>query len=109
MINAREVSRGRFGPGALLFFAVALSAISFSLGAIIDPRSLGAQMIAGYIPLILGGLSMYLCAKSWKAAKHPRLILLSAVLLAPFAFGYPAWFLVAGISYALGRYHGPMP
>jgi hypothetical protein len=52
---------------------------------------------------------MALCVLAINRAAHKRLVVLYAVILAPFAFAYPAWMIVLWILYTSGSYHGAMP
>ncbi len=51
---------------------------------------------------------MWLCWRAVKQTRHKKLVLCYAVLLAPFAFSYPAWLVFIWASYVSG-YRGPMP
>ena len=52
---------------------------------------------------------MTLCVLAAIKSAHKRLVALYAVVLAPFAFCYPAWMIILWILFASGRYTGPMP
>ncbi|MGA3028090.1 MAG: hypothetical protein ABSF98_25345 [Bryobacteraceae bacterium] len=64
---------------------------------------------ASFLPFVLGGASMLLCLRARQRAQRKRLVLVYAVVLAPFAFSYPAWILFLFVLYVSGRYTGPMP
>jgi hypothetical protein len=64
---------------------------------------------AGLVPIVLGGLSMLLCFAARERTRHKRLVIAYAVLLAPFAFSYPAWMMFVKVLYLSGKYTGPMP
>jgi len=72
-------------------------------------RSLNSDLIEGYTMLGLGCISMYLCYKAWRRSRHRWLVLLYAVILAPFAFSLPASLAFIWIAYATCHYTGPMP
>jgi hypothetical protein len=57
---------------------------------------------------LLGCISMWLCWRAGKQTRSKKLVLCYAVLLAPFAFSYPAWIVFIWASYVFG-YRGPMP
>jgi hypothetical protein len=103
-----QLRNGANGAGMLLA-ATALAAISFAFHMIVRNRSVGTEAILGYVPVLLGCICMWLCFRAHRSAVHKRLILLYAVILAPFAFSYPAWVLILWVEYISGRYHGPLP
>lgn len=65
-------------------------------------------MVLGYAPILLGSAAMWLCWRARRIARHKAGILGYAILLAPFAFSYPAWILFLWIWYRAGG-HGPFP
>jgi hypothetical protein len=93
----------------LLVGATAVAVLSFLFHMITRQSSLLSEAVWGYFPVLLGSVSMWLCFKARKEAIHKGFVLLYAILLAPFAFSYPAWLLILWALYASGRYHGPMP
>ena len=93
----------------LLACATAIAVVSPLTGQIFDPKTPNSQFLVGYIPLVLGCICMWLCFRAQRQAKHRKMILLYAGLLAPFAFAYPAWIAFLCFEYASGRYTGPMP
>jgi hypothetical protein len=72
-------------------------------------KTLGTQVILGYFPVLLGSVAIWLCIRARRKAAHKRLVALYAVVLAPFAFSYPAWIAILWMMYLSGRYKGPMP
>jgi len=97
------------GPRRLLVFATASAAISLFFHDLISSNSLTTEVLLGYVPILLGSLSMWLCFKARARAIHKAWVLAYTILLAPFAFSYPAWLLFIWALYKSGRYHGPMP
>ncbi len=95
-------------PFFLLVTATVLASLSFFF-ILLPIRSLPAQVGFGYLPLLLGCASLWLCLKARKRAKHKVLVIVYSVMLAPFAFSYPAWLLIVWILYSSGHYNGPMP
>jgi hypothetical protein len=93
----------------LLAFATAAAILSMSFHILITPSSLLAEAVLGYVPILLGFLSIWLCCRAWARATHKTLVLVYAVVLTPFAFSYPAWLLVIWVLYKSGNYHGPLP
>jgi hypothetical protein len=96
----------------LLFLATALAAVSLFFHQLITPRtptSFLLELATGYTPILLGFLSMWLCSRARAKARRKGLILTYAIVLAPFAFSYPAWLFFIWVQYASGRYHLPMP
>jgi hypothetical protein len=107
-----RVSQLRYGAGStglLLVGATVLAAVSFSFHIIVRASSVGTEAILGYIPVLLGCICMWLCLKARRAAGRKWLVLSYAVVLAPFAFSYPAWSLILWVEYISGRYRGPLP
>lgn len=95
---------------ALLGFATAIAVVSFFSNNIWSiNRSLLTDALLGYVPILCGLVCMWLCFQARKKTYHKRLVLMYAILLAPFAFCYPAWFLILWILYGSGAYRGPMP
>ncbi len=109
MIANASGSRSGSKPAWLLVCATAVATLSFLFHIMATPRTLLGETIWGYFPLLLGFVSMWLCFKARNEAVHKGLVLLYAIVLAPFAFSYPAWLLILWVGYASGRYHGPMP
>jgi hypothetical protein len=97
------------GATALLASATAVAIVSFYFFALVKPNGLTEEVFLGYIPVMLGGVSMWLCLRARKKAARKRLVLSYAIVLAPFAFNYPASLLILWLLYVSGRYHGPMP
>lgn len=96
-------------PVQLLGLATAVAALSLCLNFLVRPDSWPAQEVIGYVPIPLGFLSMWLCLKARTKATRKALVVGYAIVLAPFAFNYPAWLFFTWVLYASGRYHGPMP
>lgn len=67
------------------------------------------EVFVGYMPVLLGCISMWLCYRAYRRATRKKLVVAYAVLLAPFAFSYPAWIVFLWMMFATGRYKGPMP
>lgn len=97
------------GVTLLLAYATVLAALSFLFHMVVPGNSLFGEVALAYVPVLLGCVSMWLCFKAWKGAAHKRFVIFYAIVLAPFAFSYPAWLLILWILYAAGLYHGPMP
>jgi hypothetical protein len=97
------------GPAVLLVAATILSAVSFLFQIMATAKTLGAQIAVGYIPVAMGFVAVWLCIRARKRSAHKRLVALYAVVLAPFAFSYPAWTVILWVLYVSGRYKGPMP
>lgn len=89
--------------------ATALAVLSFFWHTLLARKSLYAEALLGYVPLMLGTVCMWLCFKARVRAKHKSLVLWYSLALAPFAFSYPAWMLIVWIAFASARYNGPMP
>jgi len=96
-------------PLVLLISATAVAAFSFFFHTFGSVRSLAAETVLGYIPLLLGCASLWLCLKAYERAKHKGLVGAYSIMLSPFAFSYPAWILILWILFASGHYNGPMP
>jgi hypothetical protein len=96
-------------PAVLLIAATIISAVSFFFHMMAAGRTLGAEVILGYLPLLLGFVAMWLCIWASKRSTHKRLVALYTVVLAPFAFSYPAWMVILWVVYISGRYKGPLP
>ena len=96
-------------PAVLLLTAAAISTLSFFFRDLVPGKPIVMELIVGYFPLLLGCVAMALCVLALNKAAHKRLVILYAVILAPFAFSYPAWLIILWILYASGRYTGPMP
>jgi hypothetical protein len=96
-------------PFALLIYAALIAAVSFSFGFL--PDSIPELTAIGLIYLggLLGLYSMLLCREAHSRASNKRSILLYSILLAPFAFGLPTWWLYFLGVLLSGHYHGPMP
>lgn len=84
----------------MLFVATAIAVSSFCLLA------LPGQLFS-YLPILLGCFSMLLCILARRRAVYKDLVTLYMILLSPFAFCYPAWFLLFYVVLASG-YQGPM-
>lgn len=67
-----------------------------------------AEIVLGYVPIPLGCISMWLCWRARQKARHKTLVLCYAILLAPFAFSYPAWILFIYVWFRSGG-GGPFP
>ena len=93
----------------LIALASAVAILSLFSHDILKPTNLYTQVAFGYTPLVLGCLSLWLCLKAHRKAKHKKVVLIYTILLAPFAFSYPVWFLFIWVMYTSGNYHGPMP
>lgn len=93
----------------LIALASALAVLTLFSPNICKPTNLFTELACGYTPLLLGCLSLWLCMKARRKAKHKKLVVLYTVILLPFAFGYPVWLLFIWIMYRYGNYHGPMP
>jgi hypothetical protein len=85
-----------------------LFTLVFARGSV-STTALGAEVAASFLPFVLCGASMLLCLRARQRAQRKRLVLVYAVVLAPFAFSYPAWILFLFVLYVSGRYTGPMP
>jgi hypothetical protein len=112
LVSTRMIERVphlKEGPAILLAAATVISAVSFFFHDIAKGQTLGAEAILGYAPVVMGAIAMALCIRARKKTVHKRLVVLYAVLLAPFAFSYPAWIAFLWIVYISGRYKGPMP
>lgn len=96
-------------PTGLLSSAAAIAAVSLFFEPVIRPQRLFAQVVLGYIPVLLGCISMWLCIRASKRSNHKRIVFLYAIVLAPFAFAYPVWWALLYIAYVTGRYNGPTP
>jgi hypothetical protein len=72
-------------------------------------QSLVGDFVFGAGMLALGCISMWLCFRAWQKAARKWLVLAYAAVLAPFAFGIPAWMIILIVLFKSGRYHGPMP
>jgi hypothetical protein len=95
-------------PSLLLCSATAVSAVSFSFGFL--PELPELAMLGLFCLLgILGCLSMWLCWKAYQKAAHRRSVLLYAILLAPFAFSIPAWWIGIFAMMLSSHYSGPFP
>ena len=92
----------------LLGSATVLSLVSLCFPFFVQPKSLIAQILIGYIPILLGCIAMWLCLRARKKARHKALVILYAILLAPFAFYYPVAVALAWASYVSGG-RGPFP
>lgn len=109
-MGSRELFRRiQDSPAALLISATAIANISVFFGTIIGQPPLLAEVVLGYVPLLVGCFCMWLCILATRRSRHKVLIFLYAVVLAPFAFGYPFWLGELYIMTVTGRYKGPMP
>lgn len=93
----------------LLSAATAVAGLSFFWHTLSWTKSLYAETVLGYVPLALGVVCLWLCLKARGRTTYKRLVLCYSVILAPFAFSYPAWMLVVWIAFESGHYNGPMP
>ncbi|HEX5226318.1 MAG TPA: hypothetical protein VFW44_01350 [Bryobacteraceae bacterium] len=93
---------------SLLIAATCLAAISLSLDLLISARALVTEILLGYAPILLGSVAMWLCLQARRTAQHKTAVLLYTILLAPFAFSYPAWLAFVWIWYRAGG-SGPFP
>jgi hypothetical protein len=93
----------------LLACATAIGILSLFSHGIVSATPLVVWIEDGYVPLVLGGLSMLLCFVARQRTRHKRLVVAYAVLLAPFAFSYPAWMLFLWVMCASGKLAGPWP
>jgi hypothetical protein len=75
---------------------------------VFTPKALADDILLGYIPILLGCISMSLCWRAHKQARHKALVLCYAVLLAPLAFYYPFASALVWASYISGG-SGPFP
>ena len=91
----------------LLGLATGLSAISLFFHIFIGP-GLATETVLGYTPILFGCVSMWLCWRARQKAQHKTVILLYSILLAPFAFSYPAWIVFIYVWYRAGG-SGPFP
>jgi len=96
-------------PVQLLTLATAVAVLSLYFNVVVTSRFLLAEAALSYMPMLLGSLSMWLCLKARAKSSHKALVLTYAIVLAPFAFSYPAWMFFIWVMYASGHYHGPMP
>jgi hypothetical protein len=92
----------------LLGFATPVALASFFFHLII-PNGLIFEVVLGYVPIVLGGVCLWLGYSAFRIARHKLSTVAYVVLLTPFAFSYPAWLLFIWTMHASGRYHGPMP
>lgn len=93
----------------LLISATAISTASFLLHVPAVDHPLGLALIFAYIPLLFGSVAMLLCVLALLKSKRKSLVLVYTVVLAPFAFSYPAWIIILWVLYTSGGYKGPMP
>jgi hypothetical protein len=96
-------------PVQLLALATAVAALSLYFNILVTSRFLLAEAGLSYVPMLLGCLSMWLCLKARAKSTHKALFFTYAIVIAPFAFSYPAWIFYIWVIYAFGHYHGPMP
>jgi hypothetical protein len=87
-------------PAALLITATGISALSFFFRDVMPAKPLALELIFAYFPLLFGGAAMALCILAINRAAHKRLVVLYAVILAPFAFRYSVWMIIVWILYA---------
>jgi len=92
----------------LLVAATVLSAVSLFFQAIVGARRLITETFLGYLPILLGCISMWLCWRAHQKARRKTLVLCYSILLAPFAFSYPAWIAFLYVWYRSGG-GGPFP
>jgi len=92
----------------LLGLATVLASVSFFFHVVI-PRSFLYQEALWWVPIVLGGMCVWLGYSAWRVARYRRFTIIYMVLLTPFAFSYPGWVLVLFLMLASGTYHGPMP
>jgi hypothetical protein len=96
-------------PALLIAGATLVAVVSFLSHLIVPSKTLLSDLALGYVPILLGCVSMLLCDRARRRTTHRRLVTLYAVIISPFAFSYPAWILILWILYAPGRYNGSMP
>jgi hypothetical protein len=96
-------------PSLLLIVATGIAAVSLFLHLLAPARTLGTEVALGYVPFLLGCAAMWLCIEARRNTTHKLPVLLYTIVLAPFAFSYPAWMIFIWILYISGRYRGPMP
>jgi len=53
-----------------------------------------SDLIRGYVPILLGSVSMLLCVLARRKAVHKGRVAIYAVVLSPLAFSYPGWMLI---------------
>jgi hypothetical protein len=96
-----------------LFAATTLAIFSFLFEllfrSIFVATPLYFETILGYIPIVLGCVCLWLCVEATRRAKQKWLVIGYMILLAPFAFSYPAWMLFVWVAFTYGGYRGPMP
>lgn len=92
--------------GAMAIAAVSLFIVQFI--QIVEGGDLAIEVFVGSAPVVLGCIAMGLCYKAYARAMRKKLVVAYAVLLAPFAFSYPAWIVFLWLMFATGRYKGPM-
>jgi len=88
----------------LLVMATAVSIISLSSLLVLLPAG-KIGTIFGLLPILLGGITMWLCWRARRVAHHKTAVLIYTILLAPVAFSYPAGILLlraAGVHVEIG-------
>jgi hypothetical protein len=101
--------RAQGGPVGPLIAATAISMVSLFFNQLADGKTLATELVFSYVPLLLGLAAMWLCVLARRRTARKRLVTLYAVILAPFAFSYPAWMVLLLVAYKTGSYTGPMP
>jgi len=99
----------KFSSIFLLVCATLIALTSFFASEFPIAKSLAGDLILGYGMLALGCVSMWLCFQARQRSDHKGMVLFYTVILAPFAFGIPAWVAVLWWLFKSGRYNGPMP
>jgi hypothetical protein len=111
-MNAREGLRAYLPNNAptpvLLSYATILTFVSCLTLAHANLRSV-PHLIIGYIPFVVGGVTMWLCAKAHQRSSHRTAVVVYTILLAPFAFFFPVAWIYLFYMEATGQYHGPYP
>ena len=80
---------------AVWLLALATTFAIVSLGLLLAlPLSGKFATIFGWLPIFLGCVTMWLCWRARRVARHKTAVLIYAILLVPFAFSYPAGILV---------------
>jgi hypothetical protein len=74
----------------LLVAATVLSLVSLGLFFVLLPSGQMSKPLVALLPILLGCVSMWLCWRARRAARHKIAVIVYAIVLAPFAFSYPA-------------------
>ena len=99
----------KFATAPVLLGSATVVALASFLFHLIIPNNLIFEVALGYVPIVLGGICLWLGYCACRVARHKLSTAVYVVLLTPFAFSYPAWLLFIWIMYTSGRYRGPMP